>query len=76
LDADAISPKKLIMKKDTIVKSVVDKYKQRSEVGIKKYNKTMDRDDLNLLDWLTHLQEELMDATLYVEKLKQEFKKK
>lgn len=64
------------MKKDTIVKSVVQKYKQRSEVGIKKYNKTMDRDDLSLLDWLTHLQEELMDATLYVEKLKQEFKKK
>ena len=64
------------MEKDTIVKSVVDKYKQRSEVGIKKYNKTMDRDDLSLLDWLTHLQEELMDATLYVEKLKQEFKKK
>jgi len=64
------------MVKDTIVKSVLDKYKQRSEVGIKKYNQTMDRDDLNLLDWLTHLQEELMDATLYVEKLKQEFKKK
>ena len=64
------------MKKDTIVKSVVQKYKQRSEVGIKKYNKTMDRDDLSLLDWLTHLQEELMDATLYVEKLKQEFEKK
>jgi len=63
------------MVKDTIVKSVLDKYKQRSEVGIKKYNKTMDRDDLSLLDWLTHLQEELMDATLYVEKLKQEFKK-
>lgn len=64
------------MVKDTIVKSVLDKYKQRSEVGIKKYNKTMDRNDLSLLDWLTHLQEELMDATLYVEKLKQEFKKK
>jgi len=64
------------MVKDTIVKSVLDKYKQRSEVGIKKYNKTMDRNDLNLLDWLTHLQEELMDATLYVEKLKEEYKKK
>jgi len=76
LDANAISSKKLIMIKDTIVKSVLDKYKQRSEVGIKKYNQTMDRDDLNLLDWLTHLQEELMDATLYVEKLKQEYKKK
>jgi len=76
LDANAISSKKLIMIKDTIVKSVLDKYKQRSEVGIKKYNQTMDRDDLNLLDWLTHLQEELMDATLYVEKLKEEYKKK
>jgi len=76
LDANAISSKKLIMIKDTIVKSVLDKYKQRSEVGIKKYNKTMDRNDLNLLDWLTHLQEELMDATLYVEKLKEEYKKK
>ena len=29
------------MIKDTIVKSVLDKYKQRSEVGIKKYNKTI-----------------------------------
>ena len=56
--------------KDKIVKSVIDKYQQRSEVGIKKYNKTMDRDDLNFCEWLNHLQEELMDATLYIEKLK------
>ena len=59
-------------KKDSIVESVVNKYKQRSEVGIKKYGVTLDRKDLNLSDWLTHLQEELMDATLYIEKLKQE----
>jgi hypothetical protein len=32
------------------------------------------RTDLNLIDWLTHLQEELMDATLYVERLKDEVK--
>jgi cyclopropane fatty-acyl-phospholipid synthase-like methyltransferase len=57
--------------KDKIVKSVIDKYKQRSEVGIKKYNKTMERDDLSLDEWLTHLQEELMDATLY--KMSQNF---
>ena len=57
---------------DTIVNTVVEKYKQRSEVGIKKYNKTLDRDDLNIQEWLTHLQEELMDATLYIEKLKKE----
>ena len=61
--------------KDKIVKSVIDKYKQRSDVGIKKYNNTMDRDDLSLDEWLTHLQEELMDATLYIEKLKTETNK-
>ena len=57
-------------RKDTIVESVIDKYKERSETGIRKYGTTLDRNDLNLSDWLTHLQEELMDATLYVEKLK------
>ena len=59
------------MAKDKIVDSVISSFKQRSEVGIKKYNKTMDRDDLTTLEWLQHLQEELMDATLYLEKLKQ-----
>ncbi len=58
--------------KDSIVEKVVSKYQERSEVGIKKYNTTLDRKDLNLLDWLNHLQEELMDATLYIEKLKED----
>ena len=57
---------------DSIVESVVSSFKQRSNVGIKKYNKTMDRNDLSTLEWLQHLQEELMDATLYLEKLKKE----
>ena len=35
----------------------------------------MERNDLNLLEWLNHLQEELMDATLYIEKLKDEVDK-
>ena len=56
---------------DSIVKSVVSSYKERSRVGIKKYNKTMDRNDLSTSEWLQHIQEELMDATLYIEKLKQ-----
>lgn len=59
---------------DKIVESVVSKYQQRSEVGKKKYGVTLERDDLNFNQWLTHLQEELMDATLYVEKLKLELK--
>jgi hypothetical protein len=57
---------------DSIVESVLEKFKQRSEEGIKKYGVTMDRKDLSGLEWLTHLQEELMDATLYIEKLKKE----
>ena len=56
---------------DSIVKSVLNSYKERSRVGIEKYNKTMDRNDLSTSEWLQHLQEELMDATLYIEKLKQ-----
>tara|TARA_B110000046_G_scaffold150847_1_gene159406 strand:- start:308 stop:508 length:201 start_codon:yes stop_codon:yes gene_type:complete len=54
---------------DTIVKKVVDKYKERSDVGIKKYGTTLDRNDLELEEWIIHLQEELMDATLYLEKI-------
>lgn len=57
---------------DKIVKSVIEKYQQRSEVGQKKYGVTLDREDLSLTDWMKHLQEELMDATLYIEKLKSE----
>ena len=45
--------------KDKIVESVINKFKQRSKVGIKKYNKTMDRDDLSLDEWLAHAQEEM-----------------
>jgi len=62
--------------KDKIVKSVVDKFEQRSDVGQKKYGVTLERDDLTFVEWLNHLQEELMDATLYVEKLKSELENK
>lgn len=57
-------------KQDTVVSSVLNKFKSRSNTGIKKYNTTMDRDDLSFMDWITHLQEELMDAVIYCEKIK------
>jgi hypothetical protein len=57
-------------KKDTIVESVIEQFKQRSEVGINKYNTTLDRTDLTRLEWLQHAQEEAMDMILYLEKLK------
>jgi hypothetical protein len=56
--------------KDSVVQSVINKFKQRSEVGIKKYGTTMDRDDLTRDEWIAHISEELMDALLYLEKLK------
>ena len=55
---------------DSIVKSVIESFKQRSEIGILKYGKTLDRNDLTFLQWVQHAQEELMDAILYLEKLK------
>jgi len=55
---------------DSIVQSVLDKFKQRSEFGQKKYGTNLDRTDLSTQDWIQHAQEELMDAILYLEKLK------
>lgn len=53
--------------KDKIVESVIEQFKQRSEVGIKKYGTTLS--DNNDDDFLQHLKEELMDSILYIEKL-------
>jgi hypothetical protein len=57
---------------DPIVIKVMSKYYERSNQGIKKYGTTLENNTLPLIDWLNHLQEEMMDATLYIEKLKQE----
>ena len=58
--------------KDKIVQAVVEKYEQRADIGQQKYGTNLERDDLTFIEWLTHLQEELMDATLYIEKLRSE----
>ena len=56
--------------KDKIVESVINKYIERSEAGIEKYGTTLERNLLTFDEWMTHLQQELMDATLYIEKIK------
>ena len=61
-----------IQHEDSILISVMSKYQERSKRGVLKYGKTLDRTDVDLIGWLNHLQEELMDATLYIEKLKKE----
>lgn len=56
--------------RDPIIKSVVDKFVSRSDVGFKKYGVTLEDDDGDINVWLSHIQEELMDAVNYIEKLK------
>lgn len=56
--------------RDPIILNVVDKLVSRSDVGFKKYGVTLADDDGDINVWLTHLQEELMDAVNYIEKLK------
>ena len=58
---------------DSVVFSVLKKFTERAFFGKEKYKTDLDRTDLNTIDWITHTQEELMDATLYLEKLKKEF---
>jgi hypothetical protein len=55
---------------DSIVTAVIQKFTQRSEFGKKKYGTDLDRTDLTTPEWINHAQEELMDAILYLEKLK------
>ena len=58
--------------RDPVVERVVDKFVSRSDVGYKKYGVTLEEDKSNIFQWINHLQEELMDAVLYLQKLKEE----
>ena len=63
--------KKQIEFRDPVVERVVDKFVSRSDVGFAKYGVTLEDDKSNLFEWINHLQEELMDAVLYMQKLKE-----
>lgn len=56
--------------KDSVVESVIESFRSRSEAGFKKYGTNLDRKDLSALEWINHFQQELQDAILYAEKLK------
>lgn len=57
-------------KTDPIVEKVKRNYDIRSAIGISKYGTTLEDSPDGFYKFLNHLQEELMDATLYIEKLK------
>jgi len=54
------------------VDNVINQFAIRSKKGVEKYGVTLERNDIDLLGWVQHLQEELMDAVLYVERIKDE----
>lgn len=65
-----------VKQKDSIVDEVRKDLLERSELGIKKYNTTLDREDLSILDWHQNHYEELLDAALYTKKIIKELKNK
>ncbi len=59
----------------TIEEKVINQIKERAKTGLNKYGVTMERQDLTLLDWVQHAQEEAMDLAVYLEKIKEQLDK-
>ena len=68
--------KKEINFRDPVVERVVDKFVSRSDVGFKKYKQTLDNERKtgvkDLAAYLNDVQEELMDAILYIQAARDE----
>lgn len=43
---------------------------RRAARGEEKYGVTMEREDLDVFQWIDHAQQEMLDAAVYLEKLK------
>ena len=64
--------------RDPVVKRVVDKFRVRSDAGFEKYGTTLDEERTTkmkgLMKYLVDIQEELMDAILYIQTAQEELK--
>ena len=62
--------------RDEVVKNVVDKFVERSDVGYEKYGQTLNDERTSrvkgLAEYLNDIQEELMDAILYIQTAREE----
>lgn len=52
-----------------IEEKVIEKIRQRAELGLNKYNTTMERTDLTLKEWINHAMEEAMDLSVYLQRI-------
>ena len=66
--------------RDPVVKNVVDKFVSRSDIGYEKYGSTLDDERKfkikDLAGYLKAIQEELMDAILYIQTAREELDEK
>jgi len=64
--------------RDPVVRNVVDKFVSRSDVGFEKYGSTLDDERRlkmkGLTKYLNDIQEELMDAVLYIQAAREELR--
>ena len=64
--------------RDPVVRNVVDKFVSRSDVGFEKYGSTLDDERRlkmkGLTKYLNDIQEELMDAVLYIQSARDELR--
>ncbi len=67
---------KTIKFRDPVVENVVDKFVSRSDVGFEKYGRSMHEERTgghkDLAGYLNDIQEELMDAILYIQAAREE----
>ena len=71
---DAIESK-MYKFRDPVVRNVCDKFVERSDVGFEKYGRTLNDERVgghkDLFGYLNDVQEELMDAILYLQSAKE-----
>ena len=77
MDAQGLSSNGIEFR-DPVVKRVVEKFRTRSDVGFEKYGTTLHEERTTkmkgLLKYLVDIQEELMDAILYLQTAQEEIK--
>ena len=79
MNAKCAGERKLVTFRDPVVERVVDKFIERSDLGLEKYGRTLHDERTgghkDLLGYLTDVQEELMDAILYIQAAREELSK-
>lgn len=52
-----------------IEERVIEKIRERADRGLGKYGVTMERQDLDITEWVEHAQMEAMDLSIYLERI-------